>query len=159
VRLAFIVASLVGAAAVLAWRVRETSRPATTRSILVPPLGMSTGFGMFAIPEMRVPITWGLLAFVAGAFAFAYPLIRTSEMVRDGERILMKRSKAFLWILLVLLAVRLALRAYVEQFISTPQTAAIFFLLAFGMLLPWRVVMYLRFRALRASAPSLATQG
>jgi membrane protein CcdC involved in cytochrome C biogenesis len=45
-------------------------------------------------------------------------------------------------------AVRIAARTYVEQYVDTIQTGSLFFLLAFGMLLPWRIVMYLRYRAL-----------
>jgi membrane protein CcdC involved in cytochrome C biogenesis len=145
-----IVGTLVGAAVVLVWRIRETRSPVTARKLIAPPLGMATGFGMFVLPEMRVPVLWGLAAFAAGVVFLSQPLIRTSELTREGGVVLMRRSKAFLWILLGLVAVRLALRAYVEQYVSTTQTAALFFLLAFGMLLPWRVVMYLRYRRLVA---------
>ena len=141
--------TLIGSSAVLAWRVRETRTPVTARKILVPPLGMSTGFLMFLAPPTRVPVAWGLAAFLAGALLFAYPLVRTSTLARAGDDIVLKRSKAFLWILLGLLAIRLAARDYVEQYIDAVQTGSLFFLLAFGMLLPWRVAMYLRYRALR----------
>ena len=151
---ASIVGSLVGAALVLLWRVRETRTPVTTRKILAPPMGMATGFGMFALPEMRVPVLWGFGAFVVGALLLSPALIRTSELAREGDTVLMRRSKAFLWILLALVALRLGLRAYVEQYVSAPQTAALFFVLAFGMLLPWRVAMFLRNRRLVAGASS-----
>jgi membrane protein CcdC involved in cytochrome C biogenesis len=146
-----LVASLVGAAAVLAWRVRETQKPATARTLLLPPLAMSTGLCMFLAPPARVPIGWGAAAFLAGALLLSYPLIHTSTLTRDGDTILLKRSRAFLVILLALVAVRLVARHYVEQYVDAVQTASLFFLLAFGMLLPWRVVMYLRYRKLRAA--------
>jgi membrane protein CcdC involved in cytochrome C biogenesis len=111
---------------------------------------MSTGFIMFAVPEMRVPLAWGVAAILAGALFLSYPLIHTSTLTRDGDSILLRRSKAFLWIILGLAALRLALRAYVEQYVSVTQTASLFFLLAFGMLVPWRVAMFLRYRKLRA---------
>ena len=145
-----VAATLLGAVVILVWRVRETRTPVTARKIVIPPLGMATGFSMFVVPEMRVPLLWGLGAFVAGVVLLSPPLIHTSVLTRDGAQILMRRSKAFLWILLGLVGLRLALRAYVEQYVSTTQTAALFFLLAFGMLLPWRVVMYLRYRRLVA---------
>jgi len=140
--------SLVGAAVILLWRIQETRTPVTVRKIVIPPLGMATGFSMFLVPEMRVPVLWGAAAFATGAVFLSLALIRTSELTRDGDAILMRRSKAFLWILLGLVALRLALRAYVEQYVSTTQTAALFFLLAFGMLLPWRIAMLLRYRRL-----------
>jgi membrane protein CcdC involved in cytochrome C biogenesis len=146
---AAVVSSLVGAAVILVWRVRETRRPVTTASLLAPPLGMSTGFCMFFAPAARVPILWAIGAFIAGAVFFSYPLMRTSELTREGDAVLMRRSKAFLWILLGLVAVRFALRSWVELYVSVIQTGALVFLLAFGMLLPWRVAMYLRYRRLR----------
>jgi membrane protein CcdC involved in cytochrome C biogenesis len=148
---AAIVGSLVGAAVILVWRIRETRSPVTARKIVIPPMGMSTGFAMFLLPEMRVPLLWALGALAAGALLLSPALIHTSELTREGDSILMRRSKAFLWILLGLVALRLALRAYVEQYVSTRQTAALFFLLAFGMLLPWRVAMLLRYRRLHVT--------
>jgi membrane protein CcdC involved in cytochrome C biogenesis len=143
-----LVATLVGGAAVLVWRIRETQRPVTARKILIPPLGMTSGFCMFLVPQTRVPFTWGLAAFLAGAVFLSYPLVHTSTLSRSGSDILLKRSRAFLVILLALVAVRLVARGYVEQYIDTVQTGSLFFLLAYGMLLPWRIVMYLRYRAL-----------
>lgn len=143
-----IVATLVGSAVMLAWRTQETRRPVTAAKILVPPLGMSTGFLMFLVPQTRVPVAWGLAAFLAGVILLSYPLVRTSSLTRSGDVVLLKRSRAFLVILLALVAVRFAARSYVEQYVDALQTGSIFFLLAFGMLLPWRVAMYLRYRAL-----------
>lgn len=143
-----IVTTLVGAAAVMVWRVRETRTPVTPAKLLMPPLGMSTGFCMFVAPQMRIPIAWGLCAFAAGALLFSYPLIHTSRLHVENGVVMMQRSRAFMIILVVLLILRLLLRGYVEQYVSMFQTGAIFFVLAFGMLLPWRVVMFLRYRAL-----------
>jgi membrane protein CcdC involved in cytochrome C biogenesis len=143
-----LVATLVGGAAVLVWRIRETQRPVTAAKILVPPLGMTTGFCMFFAPQTRVPFAWGLAAFLAGVMFLSYPLVRTSTLTRTGDAVLLKRSRAFLVILLALVAVRLAARSWVEQYVDALQTGSLFFLLAYGMLLPWRIVMYLRYRAL-----------
>jgi membrane protein CcdC involved in cytochrome C biogenesis len=143
-------APVVGALTVLAWRVQETRTPVTARKIVIPPLAMSTGFGMFVVPTMRIPWSWGLAAFALGALVLSPPLARTSKLERKGEVILMQRSKGFLLILLGLLALRIGLHDYVEHLVSARQTAAIFFVLAFGMILRWRVSMYLRFRELTA---------
>lgn len=62
-----VITSLLGAAAVIAWRFRETRSPVSTRKILIPPLGMSTGFSMFIAPGARVPWSWAAFAFFAGA--------------------------------------------------------------------------------------------
>jgi membrane protein CcdC involved in cytochrome C biogenesis len=145
-----VITSILGAAAVIAWRFRETRTPVSVRKIVIPPLGMSTGFGMFIAPAARIPWSWAGGAFLAGALVFSYPLARTSRLTRDGDVILMQRSKAFLWILLGLVVVRLALRAYVERFVTPIQTGALFFILAFGMIARWRLVMLVEYRRLRA---------
>jgi len=51
-----------------------------------------------------------------------YPLTRTSRLHREGNAILLRRSKAFLWILIGLIAVRLLARNYVEHYVGTLQT-------------------------------------
>ena len=147
-------ASLVGAGGIIAWRLHETRRPVTMRGIVLPPLGMSTGFAMCAAPQMRIPFTWGLVAFLVGAGILAIPLARTSRLECSGNAIVMRRSPAFLAILLVLVAIRFALRSYIDQFISPLETAALFFVLAFGMILRWRVGMLLEYRRLTASTAS-----
>ena len=50
-----VIATLAGAVAMLTWRAHEARRVVTVRSIILPPLGMSTGFSMFAAPATRVP--------------------------------------------------------------------------------------------------------
>lgn len=142
------VATLIGGAVVLAWRVRETMRPVTAKSIVLPPLGMATGFCMFAAPQMRVPLSWAVCALLAGTLLLSYPLVHTSSLHRSGDVVLLKRSPAFLVVLLALVFVRIVARRYVEERVSTMQTGAIFFLVAFGMIVPWRVAMYRRYRAL-----------
>jgi membrane protein CcdC involved in cytochrome C biogenesis len=151
-----VVTSLAGAAAVTAWRVRETTRPVTARKIIIPPLGMATGFSMFAVPQLRIPLTWTLCAFAIGVLVFSYPLIKSSKLIQHGDVVMLRRSPAFLWILLGLVVVRLAARNYVEQYVSPLQTGTLFFVLAFGMIVTWRVVMFLEYRKLRtlmAAAP------
>lgn len=141
-------ASLVGAGAVLAWRHRETQRPVTARKIIIPPLGMSTGLLMFTYPPTRVPLSWALTAFLVGALLLSYPLLHTSTLKRQGDKVVLERSRAFLWILLGLVAVRLIARSYVEDYLDPLQTGALFFLLAFGMIVRWRASMFLAYRAL-----------
>jgi membrane protein CcdC involved in cytochrome C biogenesis len=146
-----IFAPIAGAMAVIAWRVRETQSPVTTRKIVIPPLAMSTGFSMFLAPAFRVPWTMALGAFLLGALVLSYPLARTSTLTRVGDAIMLRRSRHFLVILLGLVAVRLALRPVVGDLVSVRQTGGVFFVLAFGMIVRWRAGMLLRYRALRAA--------
>lgn len=150
-KLVFALAPVVGGAGVLVWRWHETRTPVTARKIVLPPLGMATGFCMFFAPQMRVPWTWGVAAFLLGAALLAIPLIRSSKLERSGDVVMMRRSQGFLLILLGLLALRIALHEWVGRYVSATQTAALFFLLAFGMIVRWRVVMYRGYRALAAA--------
>lgn len=147
----YLLVSLLGAAVVLTWRFRETSAPVTVRSLLIPPVAMSTGLFMFLAPQPRVPVSWALAALALGAFVFFWPLARSSKLTRQGDQFLMKRSPAFVWILLGLLAVRFALRSWIETYVSPLQTGALFFLLAFGAIVRWRVSLLLQLRRLRAA--------
>jgi membrane protein CcdC involved in cytochrome C biogenesis len=149
-----VLVTLAGAAAMLAWRVREARTPVSTRRIVAPPLGMSTGFLVFLAPAARVPWAWASAAFALGALVFAVPLARTSRLVRTGDVVWMQRSRAFLWILAGLVIARTALRAYVEQVVTPLQTGALFFVLAFGMIARWRVGMLLEYRRLLAAPPA-----
>ena len=143
-------AALIGSLAILAWRVRESRRPVSLRSLIIPPLGMSTGFSMFAMPAFRIPWTWGLAAFVLGALVFAYPLVSSPQLTIEDGLIMMRRSRWFLVVILGLAAVRLGLREYVSSIISVQQTAGLFFVLAFGMIVRWRTTLLLEYRHLTA---------
>ena len=143
-----VIAALFGTLAILLWRIHESQRPITPRRIVIPPLGMSTGFSMFAISGFRVPLWWGLIAFAAGALLFAIPLLASTTLTRVGDVVMMRRSRLFIVILLGLAAVRLVLRGYIGQIISTQQTGALFFILAFGMIVRWRATMWVQYHRL-----------
>ncbi|HVN93636.1 MAG TPA: cytochrome c biogenesis protein CcdC [Terracidiphilus sp.] len=144
------IVSVVGLAGVLMWRVREGRSAVTLRKIVAPPLGMATGFCMFIYPPCRVPFLWGLAAFLIGAIVFAYPLLLTSDLHWKDGQIMMKRSSAFFAVIIVLAVVRYLARGYFDRFLSLEQTGAIFYLLAFGMILRWRLKLVLAWRALTA---------
>jgi membrane protein CcdC involved in cytochrome C biogenesis len=141
-------AALIGTVAILAWRVRESRRPVSLKSLIIPPLGMSTGFSMFVVPAFRIPLVWGLVAFVLGAFVFAYPLVSTPQLTVEDGLIMMRRSRWFLVVILALAAVRLGLREYISSIISVQQTAGLFFVLAFGMIVRWRTTLLMEYRRL-----------
>jgi membrane protein CcdC involved in cytochrome C biogenesis len=143
-----VLSSVVGAAVVMAWRVRESHTAVTLRKILIPPMGMATGFCMFLVPVFRVPLLWAACAFLLGATALAYPLLRTSRLVRDGEAIMMQRSNAFFLVIVVLAVIRIAAHTYFDRYLDVRQTGALFFVLAFGMILRWRMRMYFEYRQL-----------
>lgn len=147
----YVMLSLAGAGFVLAWRYRETSAPVTMRKLIIPPLGMSTGLFMFIAPETHVPWPWGLGAFLLGAVVFSWPLARSSKLTRHGDTMLMQRSPLFLVLLLGLVVVRFALRSWIEVYWSQLQTGALFFLLALGAVVRWRLALVVEFRRLSAA--------
>ena len=138
----------------LIWRVHEGRSVVTARKILIPPLGMSTGFCMFFAPQCRIPLTWAIGAFLLGATALAYPLLRTSRLTRVGPNVMMHRSNAFFLVVIVLAIVRTAAHSYFDRFLSITQTGAIFFVLAFGMILHWRVRMYRQYLQITSTGPA-----
>jgi membrane protein CcdC involved in cytochrome C biogenesis len=142
------IVSLVGLAGVMAWRIREGRTAVTVRKIVIPPLGMSTGFCMFLVPAFRVPWSWALIAFLAGAVLLAWPLVATSRLIRDGDAIMMHRSGAFFAVIVVLALIRFLARSYLDSVMTLEQTGGLFFILAFGMILRWRVKMMMEYRAL-----------
>ncbi|WP_336604262.1 CcdC family protein [Paenibacillus sp. MMS18-CY102] len=143
-----LIMSIVVGAAVIMVRMRASKQPTTLRKIIMPPLGMSTGFLMFISPLTRVPFPWALVALAAGMLLFAPPLIVTSNFERVGDQVFLRRSRLFVYIIIGLFIARIALHDVVEHYVSVPQTGALFFLLAFGMLVPWRLAMMQRYRRL-----------
>lgn len=141
IQIGSIIVSVLAGLALIILRMRAGKRPISLRKIIMPPLGMATGFSMFAFSQTHIPWIWGLSAFLTGMLIFAFPLIVTTRLERVKSEIYVRRSKAFLFIMLTLFIIRLSLHGVVEQYMSIPQTGAIFYLLAFGMIVPWRLAM------------------
>ncbi len=153
-----IVVSLAGVAGVTVWRLRETRSAVSLKKIVLPPLGMATGFSMFIVSAFRIPWVWAGGAFLLGATALAYPLLRTTRLVRQGDAIMMQRSGAFLAVLFVLSAIRLLAHGYFDTFMTAQQTAGLFFILAFGMIICWRAKMLIDYRKLTSDVAVGASQ-
>lgn len=130
---------------VLIVRMRAAKKPVSSMKIIAPPLFMSTGFAMFHFPEVVTPISYDLIAFCVGTL-FSIPLILSSRFEVVDNEIYLRRSKAFIAILLVLFAIRLVVKMYVGDEFTPMQTGGLFFVLAFGMILPWRVAMFINYK-------------
>lgn len=139
---------ILGFFAVLAWRIREGRTAVTKRKIIIPPLGMSTGFCMFLAPMFRVPWAYAGVAFALGAMVLAWPLVKTSRLAWQGDQVMMHRSASFFLVMVVLAIIRIVAHSYLDAIMSIQQTAGLFFILAFGMILRWRVSMLLEYRRL-----------
>ncbi|WP_369404715.1 CcdC family protein [Piscibacillus salipiscarius] len=111
---------------------------------------MSTGAFMFLIPYFQVS-WWQVLEAISVGMAFSVLLIWTSNFEVKGKDIYLKPSKAFIFILVFLLLLRIALKAYLGQEVSVGETSGMFYLLAFGMLFTWRIAMLIKFMKIKQS--------
>ncbi|MGB6193725.1 MAG: CcdC protein domain-containing protein, partial [Terracidiphilus sp.] len=69
---------------------------------------------------------------------------------RRGDAVMMKRSGAFLVVILVLGGIRFFARGYFDTILTAQQTAGAFFILAFGMIVCWRAKMLIDYRKITA---------
>lgn len=139
--------AVVMASFVFVVRMKAANKPTNAKKIILPPLFMSTGSLMFLDPLFRVTRAELLEAIVLGAF-FSIFLIKTSKFEIRDNHIYLKRSKAFVWILVGLIIIRLALKSYLGRTIDYHQLSGMFYLLAFAMIVPWRVAMYVSYKRL-----------
>jgi membrane protein CcdC involved in cytochrome C biogenesis len=147
----YVVVSSIGAVFmglfVLFVRMKAAKQPTSIKKIILPPVFMSSGALMYVVPEFRLTSMEILEAVVVGML-FSILLIKTSKFeIRDND-IFLKRSKAFVFILVGLLVVRLVLKSILSSTIDIGQLSGMFFLLAFSMIVPWRVAMYRSYKKL-----------
>lgn len=147
-----LIASTVGALIMgLFWmfvRMRSQKKPVNEKKILIPPVAMSTGALMFIFEEFRVgPLQ--ILEAIGMGLLFSIVLIATSKFeVRDKD-IYMKRSKMFPIILLGLLAGRVVLKLVFSVSLDVGELGGMFFILAWSMIIPWRIAMLIQFKKLK----------
>jgi membrane protein CcdC involved in cytochrome C biogenesis len=141
------IVALLMASVVMVIRMRAAKKPVSVKKIILPPVFMSTGFAMFHFPETATPIGYDVIAFTVGVL-FSVPLILTSKFEMVGQDVYLKRSKAFFVILFSLLVIRFAVKLLIGDSFSPMQTAGLFFVLAYGMIVPWRIAMLVMYRQL-----------
>lgn len=128
-------------------RMKAASKPATVKKIILPPMFMSTGFLMFLYEPAQISFLQVVEALAVGMF-FSLFLVRTSKFEIRDEQIYLKKTKSFLFILIGLLTVRLILKYILGFHIDPMHLSGMFFIVAYGMIVPWRVSMYLGFKKL-----------
>ncbi|MDA1674627.1 CcdC family protein [Bacillus cereus group sp. TH152-1LC] len=129
-------------------RLKAAKKPATLKKIVLPPIFMSTGAFMYLLPEFRLTTSEIIEAVLVGLF-FSIFLIKTSKFEIREQDIYLQRSKAFIFILIGLIVVRLAFKSYLSQTIHLGQLSGMFFLLSFSMIVSWRIAMYRSFMKLK----------
>ncbi|MBS4189350.1 cytochrome c biogenesis protein CcdC [Bacillus sp. FJAT-49705] len=129
-------------------RMKASKKPASAKKIILPPIFMSTGALMFIFPYFRVTPLEILEAATVGML-FSILLIKTSKFEIRDNQIFLKRSRAFIFILIGLLILRIAGKLMLSSSIDVGQLSGMFWILAFGMIVPWRLAMYYDFRKLQ----------
>ncbi|MEH6943670.1 CcdC family protein [Bacillus sp. JJ722] len=130
---------------VLFIRMKASLKPVSTKKIILPPIFMSTGALMFIFPFFRVTSLEFFEALCVGMF-FSIFLIKTSTFeIRDND-IYLKRSKAFAFILIALVIIRLVGKLVLSSSIDVGELSGMFWILAFGMIVPWRIAMYIQYK-------------
>ncbi|WP_064093587.1 CcdC family protein [Rossellomorea aquimaris] len=141
---------------VLFIRMRAQKKPVNAKKIILPPLFMSTGALMFLFPSFRVSLGEFLEAITVGML-FSILLIKTSKFEIRNNDIYLKRSKAFAFILIGLLLIRIVAKSILSASIDYGELSGMFWILAFGMIVPWRVTMYLQYRKMHQENKDLTT--
>ncbi|MEH7504922.1 cytochrome c biogenesis protein CcdC [Neobacillus drentensis] len=146
-----VVASSIGAVFMgtlaLIVRMKAAKKPTNALKIILPPIFMSSGAIMYIEPQFRLSGSEMIEAAIVGML-FSILLIKTSKFeIRDND-IYLKRSKAFIFILIGLLVVRLVMKSVLSATIDFGELSGMFFLLAFCMILPWRIAMYIDYKKL-----------
>jgi membrane protein CcdC involved in cytochrome C biogenesis len=141
---------------VLFIRMKAQKKPVSSKKIILPPIFMSTGALMFIFPFFRVTLGELLEALTVGML-FSILLIKTSKFeIRDND-IYLKRSKAFAFILIGLLIIRIVAKSILSTTIDYGALSGMFWILAFGMIVPWRIAMYIQYRKLYQENRDLTT--
>ncbi len=142
------------AVGVMFLRFKAAKKPITKKKIILPPIFMSTGAMMYFLPDFRLT-SLEIVEAISIGIIFSIFLIKTTKFEIKGEHIFMKPSKAFIFILVGLLAVRVALKSYLSQSIDLAELSGMFFLLAFAMIVSWRIAMYRSFTKLKKTIKEL----
>ncbi|QLK86232.1 CcdC family protein [Staphylococcus sp. 17KM0847] len=143
-----IIVAFVMGAIVIVVRMKAQQYPVNAKKIILPPVFMSTGALMYVVPYFRLTHTEIIESIVLGVI-FSTVLMLTSHFEVKGVHIYLKKSKVFPIVLVSLLIVRTILKVFLGSSIDAGELAGMFFLLAFSMLLPWRVAMLLRYNYLK----------
>lgn len=133
---------------VMFMRIKGQKKPVSAKKILIPPIAMSSGALMFIFPEFRLTPLEIVEAVIVG-MVFSTVLIATSKFeIRDNE-IYMKRSKLFFFIIVALLIIRTVWKSALSNSFEPGELAGMFWLLAFSMLCPWRIAMFIKYKKIQ----------
>ena len=145
---------VIAVAALVLWRrTRNMYRPIRGSGIrlLLPLLSLAPALALILNPNASAPSWAYALAFGVGV-VLSLPLIWTTNYeVRDDNQVYAQKNWGFVVAFVGVLLIRFVLRH--ELAALEPQARlALFMTLAFGYLIPWRIVSFIKFRRVRRQA-------
>ncbi|GAB3066607.1 CcdC family protein [Virgibacillus ainsalahensis] len=138
------VVAAIMASTMIVVRLRAAKKPASVKKIILPPLFMSTGALMFLFPAFHINLIQIFEAMCVGLVCSIF-LIKTSKFEVKDQDIYLIPSKLFAFILVGLLVFRLIFKLVIGSSISLGETSGMFFILAFCMIVTWRLSMLYRY--------------
>ncbi|MEZ2716325.1 CcdC family protein [Niallia circulans] len=132
---------------VMVMRMKAAKNPVSPKKIILPPFFMSTGALMFIFPYFRISGQEILEAAIAGIL-FSFLLIKTTKFEIKDNDIYLINSKAFIYILFGLLAIRIVAKFILSSSIDVGPLGGMFWMLAFCMIVPWRIAMFINYKKL-----------
>ncbi|HEC2160029.1 TPA: DUF1453 family protein [Staphylococcus delphini] len=145
--LSILIAFVMGAG-VIVIRMKAQKYPVNKKKIILPPFFMATGALMYVVPYFRLT-GFEIIESVVLGVVFSSVLIMTSHFEVKGSQIYLKKSKAFPFVLVTLLLIRTVLKVFLGNSVDPGELAGMFFLLAFSMLVPWRLAMLYRYKKIK----------
>lgn len=129
-------------------RIKTAQKPTSVKRIILPPIFMSSGALMFIFPAFRLGYIQIFEALIVGII-FSIFLIKTTTFEMKQQQIYLIPSRSFIFILFGLLGIRIVIKLIVGSTISFEETSGMFFLLAFGMIISWRIAMLYKYIQLK----------
>lgn len=129
-------------------RSKVAQRPTSVKRIILPPIFMSSGALMYIFPVFRLSLLEIGEVVIVGLL-FSILLIRFTKFEICGQDIYLIPSKSFIFILLGLLILRIIFKLIIGSFISFGTTSGMFYLLAFVMIISWRIAMVRKYMLLK----------
>lgn len=103
---------------------------------------------MFVFEEFRVPFSQVIESIIVGLL-FSIVLIKTTNFEEKNEKLYVKKSRAFLLILFTLLIIRFVAKLLLSSTIDVGELGGMFWILAFAMIIPWRIGMLVKYFKLK----------
>lgn len=144
-------------AALVIWRrSRSMYRPIRGNGmrLLIPVLFVVPSLALILDPKAHLE-AWEWLAALGVGVVLSLPLIWTTNYERrEDQQIYAVKNMGFIASFVGVLVIRFILRSYISG-LSQEQMSALFMFVAYGYILPWRIVSYFKFRKIYLQKPAV----